>query len=302
MAADENPEQQQPRRETSQDLEPLLALIRRAFTQARDSGKEDWHRMYAGVLKNRMLLLTDGDFDEAEWGASGFTTLLELFRDVLRVDRGVKPPIVELLDRDQLELPIPDALRGSLTRPFAAHPTTEHPTSDSRRWRIRRDLWDAVLGVRDPDAFVWEEGTVIRVPQDEALGHAGPRLPTLTGPELDAWQSEYAGEQPTDARFSSVLESWARGDTPTATLPRHLQHLWYARLKRLVRERLESWFQENSLLVPGDMIELPATGRVRQSDPTSALRALVLACVRVMTEEELRDLRLPPSAILRSRH
>lgn len=292
MTADEVP--------GSEAREALLALILQAFALAKQSGKENWHQMYAGVLKNRMLLLTDGTFDQANWGATGFTSLLTWFPEVLRIDRRIKPPMVELLDPERVEPISGDAM--AIQPPLSVvHPTAERPTSDSRAWRIRRDLWDAVLGVRDPDAFVWQDGTVIRVPQDEATGHTGARLPTLTGPELDSLQREFANEQPPDAQYSTILASWASGDSRTAELPRHLQHLWYARLKRAVRDRLESWFKDNGMAAPEDMIELPLTGRVRQADSATALRALVVACVAVMTEDELRDLRLPPAAVLRSR-
>jgi len=283
------------------DWEVLTTLILRAFVLARASGKEDWHRMYAGVLKNRLLLITDSRFDQARWGATLFTALLERLPDLVRVDRSVTPPMVELVDRDRLQ-----TLEASLDRPPAElvveHPTSEHPTSDTRRWRIRRDLWDAVLGVRDADAFIWEHGDVIRLPQDEAAGHEGARLPTLTGPELDSWQGDFASEQPPDAGYATVLDGWARGDHSTAELPRHLRHLWYARLKRLVRDRLEDWFEQQGIAVPADMIELPSTGRIRRSESGSDLRKLVVACVRVMTDDELRELRLPPEAVLRMRN
>ena len=283
----------------SEARQTLLALILHAYAVAKSSGKENWDRMYAGVLKNRMLVLTDGRFDQADWGATGFTSVLEFFPDVLRVDRGTKPPMVQLLDPGLV-----DSLSANPTvtsKPTAVEqPAAARPAADSRAWRIRRDLWDAVLGVRDPDAFIWENGAVVRVPQDQAMGLSGVRLPTLTGPELDSLQREFADQHTRDARYSSILETWARGDIRTAGLPRQLQHLWYAELKRHVRQRLEDWFEENGVPVPADMIELPSSGRVRGADSTSALRALVVACVQVMTEDELRQMRLPPAAVLKS--
>lgn len=277
----------------------LLALLLRAFAVAKRSGKPDWHLMYAGVLKNRILLLTGNRFDQAEWGHQSFTSLVEMFPETFRVDREQNPPLIELLNPEQLEALLSSG--PSDPESAAAHPTVEPPALDSRGWRIRRDLWDAVLGVRDPDAFIWEDGAVIRVPQDLALEHSGPRLPTLTGSELDALQRQFADEQPSEGRYAGVLASWAEGDTRTADLPRQLQHLWYARLKRAVRTRLENWFGENGIDVPADMIQLPASSHERPPKSTSALRALVLACVQQMTEEELQELRLPPMAILRLR-
>ncbi len=282
------------------DWERLETLIRRAFLLAKDSGKEDWHHMYAGVLKNRLLTLTDGHFDERDWGAATFTSLIESLTQLLRVDRGVRPPMVELVEPDELEAAPTEVLPSIPTRSPEEPATAAGHSSDSRRWRIRKDLWDAVLGVRDPSAFVWDGRVVTRVPQEQAHDE-GCRLPTLTGPDLDAWQSDFAQEQAPDPAYASVLDSWARGATPTAKLPRHLQHLWYARLKTLVRSRLETWFAEHDIMPPADMIEMPSSHRARPGDTASELRELVVACVQVMTEAELRGMCLPSEAVLRSR-
>ena len=285
---------------TGADWASLEMLIRRAFLLAKDSGKEDWHLMYAGVLKNRLLTLTDGQFDEGDWGAATFTSLTESLPQLLRVDRGVHPPMVELLEPDELAATPPKVIPSIPTRDPEARATEAGHESDSRRWRVRKDLWDAVLGVRDPSAFVWDGRMATRVPQDQAHDEER-RLPTLTGPDLDAWQSDFAQEQAPDPMYASILESWARGATPTAKLPRHLQHLWYARLKTLVRSRLESWFDDKHITPPADMIEVPSTPRARSGDTALELRELVVACVQVMTEAELRGMRLPPEAVLRSR-
>jgi hypothetical protein len=295
-----DPDEQKPDTGASPDRDRLLGLIRRAFADAKASGKEDWHLMYAGVLKNRILILTNRTFDESEWGASGFTALLGFFPEVLRVHRtGKQPPIVELLDREQLEERLIDPVPGS--DPIPEHPAIEQPPTDPRRWRIRKDLWDAVLGVRDSAAFVWENGTAARVPNDDASRHDGPRLPTVTGLELDTWRSEFAAEQSPESRYASVLNSWVRNDTPTEGLPRQLQHLWFGHLKSRVRDRLESWFTEQKVAVPDDLIEVPRSVHLRQAgDAATPLRALVIACVQVMTEDELNALSLPAAAVLRA--
>jgi len=196
--------------------------------------------MYAGVLKNRLLTLTDGQFDEGDWGAATFTSLIESLPQLVRVDRGVRPPMVELLEPDELEAAPTEVIPSIPTRASEERATEAGHSSGSRRWRIRKDLWDAVLGVRG--AFIWDGRMATRVPAEQAHDEER-RLPTLTGPDLDAWQSEFAQAQAPDPAYAGILESWARGATPTAKLPRHLQHLWYARLKTLVRSRLESWFE-----------------------------------------------------------
>jgi hypothetical protein len=277
----------------------LRALILEAFAAARDAGKPDWHRMYAGVLKNRMLTLTSGEFDEAEWDATSFTGLLDVYPRLVRIDRTVKPPIVELTEEALGEVATSrETIRQPMTR---EHPTSDPATVDSRGWRLRRDLWDAVMAVRDPEAFIWEGGAVVRVPQDQGEDTSSQlRLPTLTGPELDEWQHAFASEHEADERFKAIVDSWAKGDSRTADLPVQLRHLWYARLKRHVRERLEQWFTEHGIEPPADMIELPSSKRA-QGAPVSDLRRLVIQCVEVMTDDELRAISLPATVLLRVR-
>lgn len=285
-------------------LREAAELVRRAFWLARDSGKEDWRRMYAGVLKNRMLLLKNGESDPTGWGGPSFTGFLEKLPEVVSVDRTVRPPMVELVQTDQLVLPGTATAAPNETGPeptAGTHPTIEPPASDSRDWRIRRDLWDAVMAVRDPDAFLWRDGSVLRVPQDQANESPGVMLPTLTGPDLDEWQRQFAEGLTTDPGHSALLTGWKRGDIRTANLPPQVRHAWYAYLKRSVRSRLEEWFAANTIPIPADLVGLPTHVVPEKRESTTSLRALVVACVEVMTEEELEKVWLPPRALLRVR-
>jgi len=66
---------------------------------ARHTRKPDWYRMSAAVLKNRLLLLTDRQFDEADYGASTFNAFLKTGTGFVSLDPSTHPPTVLLIDR-----------------------------------------------------------------------------------------------------------------------------------------------------------------------------------------------------------
>ena len=54
-------------------MQEAQQLIVSAYERARSSGKLDWNKMTMAVLKNRLLDLTQGAFDETTYGATSFT-------------------------------------------------------------------------------------------------------------------------------------------------------------------------------------------------------------------------------------
>ncbi|MDQ2759605.1 MAG: hypothetical protein M3Y17_03985 [Actinomycetota bacterium] len=279
--------------------EALLALILEAFAVARRAGKEDWHLMYAGPLKNRILLLCGGKLSEPEWESTPFTKLLQRFPETLAVDFGQALPVVELLSQGRVESSAASPEVGTVERPGDA-PAAIPGGNEVRRWRLRSDLWDAVMGIHASDVFLWKDGAVSRVPPEEADNDADALpLPTLTGPELDAWQKDFAAELAADDRYASVVESWGRGASPTSALPRHLQHLWYGRLKTLVRARIEEWFGQNGITLPHDVVQKPTDPLRASRSGSTPLRVFVERCIGVMTEEELAELRFPAAVPMR---
>ncbi len=273
--------------------EALLALLLEAFAAAKRSGKDPWYLMNAGPLKNRVLLLCGGRLPEPEWDSTPFTLLLQRFPDTLRVHFERHPPVVELLEEGRLEssMASPDPGVSDTPRDVLS---VDLETDDARRWRLRRDLWTSVMSVRAPGVFVWKNDNAVHLPTEDPDAVTDcPRLPTLTGSELDDWQAGFASRLPEDETFGPVLARWARGEAPTSALPRHLQHLWYAQLKRLVRDRLEAWFAAQHLPVPVDLVRLPTDPRHLPSGTTSDLRTFVTRCVESMSDAELADLRIP---------
>src|SRR5262245_29507279 len=117
-----------------QDANAAATLVRRAFDRARSSGKEDWHRMTVPVLKNRLLLVTEGTFRESDFGAVSFRDFLKrLPGGVVPLDESQNPAVVQLVTDE-----IPH--RGE-HRPFFP--------------RIRPDLWRAVLDYSSGRRYSW---------------------------------------------------------------------------------------------------------------------------------------------------
>ena len=98
-------------------------LILAAFAAARASGKKDWREMTTPVLKNRLLKLTDGSFDESVHTTNGMRGLVELYPDLLELDRTGPYPVARLLWRGDVadhraSLPfevVPDDWRRKVT-------------------------------------------------------------------------------------------------------------------------------------------------------------------------------------------
>lgn len=286
----------------------VARLISTAFAQAREAGKENWTRMQAGVLKNRLLLLTDGEFDERQWGAKSFTSFLKLFPDLLHVDHDLRPPIVEWHET-VAERPRP-------TPPPEPTTTTAPPESvpdGPRNWRIREDLWLAVMDVHRRGEYIWDSGEAKLVPSaidggpEAGREDEGPSelvLPTLTPEELGIWRREFAeGQTRINSGLSAILQRWLDLETPTTALPRQVRTAWFGELKRRVLARLDMWFSANSIRPPDDLRGVPVSRRqVRASDPpaTDELRTMIVRCVEAMTRDELESLKLPATAVLRA--
>lgn len=276
----------------------LVAIVVAAFDAARESGKEPWREMQAGVLKNR-ILLDNKDFTETDFGAPTFTTLLEAISDVVRIDRSRKPALVVLQGEPATDSGPP------LGRPRSADTLDVQPARDSRaRWKVRSDVWDAIMNVGADAVYVWDDGSVRRVAKaDLRQDDPRPVLPTLTSEELTQWQRDFGTQEGAgDRELAATLERWASREESTWALPRPVRNRWFAHLKLLVRRRLEQWFEDRGQPLPADVFEETSTARPspESSEGPSALRAMVIRTVEAMTRTELEALPLPAAAVLRA--
>ena len=269
-------------------------LLRQAFEMARRTGRPDWFRMALPVLKNRILQLTHREFREADYGGGSFRGLLHQVGDLVFLDDTHTPPLVTLIGHEE--------------EPAAAVAPMDTPELRVGS-KIRPDLWDAILDYSSGATYVWDSvhGTARRAEVDGET----PVLPTAKPEDLAAWRQEFLEkcEGTATAADRERVVLWKDEARPTASLPPHLRGRWVALLKRKIADRILTWFAEHGIEAPADLILVPPaeiatseSGRGRPSGETVAeLRALLIECIGVMTEEELCELRLPPAVVLRAR-
>lgn len=78
----------------------FLALVLRAFADARAKRKRNWRRMELGVLKNRLLQRTHRGFRETDYGAKTLAELVAWFPEELALAGGRRPVVTLLKDID----------------------------------------------------------------------------------------------------------------------------------------------------------------------------------------------------------
>jgi hypothetical protein len=238
--------------------------------------------MTIAVLKNRLLNLTDRSFQEKDYGARTIAEFVRRYPDLLLLDDSSFPPKVRLRTSD----------------------TTTTAPADVHRSRIRPDLWKAIVDYQSGLTYIWD-GEAARPADDLSADEAEQQrvLPTLSVEELDVWRREFLDNVEELIRDdSSAMEQarrWIDSRLGTPYLPASLRTPWNQELKRRVIDRLATWFAAQELPAPADLLQARPVGR---SQPVGAdtLRQLILRCVQVMTENELRQMNLPPSAVLRA--
>lgn len=264
-------------------------LIRRAFEAARDSEVADWRSMTSAVLKNRILDITDREFDEGRWGAEDFRGFVGQFEEIVEVDPSKRPPRVIYL---------PETIDAEVQSPDAGEGTAITRVASGRSKRIRQDLWRAIVDYSSGQIYVWDDEMAVPKGGD---ADTRPVLPTLDQAEVRRWRGDFleGTTLPEDADLGPYLAAWAKSEGGTPGLPGPLRQQWIESFKNRVAQRLLDWFSENSIVPPSDLVE---DARAKRGAPTNveALRSYVMDCVRMMNRAELEDLRLPPSAALRA--
>ncbi|WP_409141896.1 hypothetical protein [Cellulosimicrobium sp. RS] len=256
----------------SSDLAGLRDLVRQAFEQARQSGRQEWQVMTTAVLKNRLLQLTSRQFSESTYGVDAVLDLVRLIPDTVSVDDSTKPPRVTLLSAATRE-PQP-------SRPEVA--------------RIRTDLWNAVFDFSGPGEYIWNGTQAEQAVTPTPTGAL--RLPTLTEAEFDGWRHEFSLQHP-----DLDLEAWGQKAYSTYGLPGALRGQWNRFIRFKALGRLHMWFDENKISPPSDMVEYTEsrTDSTTNNSETEALRRYLLKCVAEMRPSELRALLIPASVAAR---
>jgi hypothetical protein len=230
------------------------------------------------VLKNRILLLTGGQFRESEFGASSFREFLGgLPSGLLARDESQPPGFVILSSGD------------------AATASAQGP----RYARVRSDLWRAALDYSSGQRYVWDAS--LKQARLAKTDEPGPYMPTISATEFKAVRLAFADNL--KARVSGDpgdrLAVWAAEGLPTAFLPPRLRPLWNVELKRQVEARLQPWFAANQVEPPSSFTYEWQVSP--EKGTTDQLRHFILSCIKAMSEQELAELRIPPRVALRVR-
>lgn len=255
-------------------------LVRRAFQLAKDSGKDTWQRMAIPVLKNRILLLTGGQFKESEFDATSFRDFLNrLPEGVVTVDESQPPGFVNLCSDDK--------------------PSTS-PGVDPQHARVRSDLWRAALDYSSGQRYVWD--AQLNQARVARAGEVGPFMPTISADDFRALRASFADAHKNgpEGGLTERLMRWASEGLPTMFLPARLRPLWNIELKRQVETRLRPWLQQNNFEAPPDFTYAWQAGAAPRSG-VDQLRQFVINCVKVMSEQELASLPIPARAAMRVR-
>lgn len=205
--------------------DPFKELLERAFAAARDSGKRDWNRMIAAVLRNRLLQLTNHHFQIQDFGSSSLIELVSRYRDLVAIDRTAKPLVIEWLGA--APAPAPGASR------------------------VRPDLWQAILDLASGSQYEWD----VAARRTRPVPKADPRrrLPTVDAATLATWRSAFAKAQEstlTNPRDLERLRAWLATALGRQGLPGALRTRWNDHLKHEVVARLTSWFQDSGHELP----------------------------------------------------
>ncbi|MGK3201056.1 hypothetical protein [Amycolatopsis sp. MEPSY49] len=265
-------------------------LVLAAFTEARSSGRPNWNVMTTAVLKNRILDATDRTFKEREYGVSTILEFVHLFPELLSVDSTSKPPLVTL----------------TATESLPELPSSEHEEDTHRRNpRVRPDLWRAIVDYRSENSYVWD--TVARIARVADAEDENPELPTLSSSTVARMRVKFAEEVRPTGVAEQILNEWLERNYSNTFLPTPLRGQWAGFFRQEVLERIRRFFDENGLALPEDLLiedsHPPAkttNSSVSNDTELTRLRSLVQRCVAVMTKEELSDLRISPSVMVRA--
>lgn len=263
------------------DMLACRYLILEAFDIARASGKVDWEEMTLAVLKNRLLDVTSGGFSEIDYGAPNMAYFSYLFSDLLQVVDWTATP-----QRVRLET-------GAATNVQTSSP----PAASAPDQRLRSDLWNAFFDYRAHDSYVWDmelQKAIAGVPGEKRL-----LIPSLTPQEEAKLREKFRATLSEETVDLSDVDEWILKRLGTASLPAPLRRSWNRFLREQITERVNSFFANNALEIPRDLLAEESV-RAHSKSAISPLRELVLRCIATMTDEELSNLSFSAGVVLRA--
>lgn len=266
-------------------LDDAEEMVLNAFRLAREADKPDWASMAVPVLKNRLLQLSSGAFREQDFGSPNiwhFVTLFPAFLDCA----GVRPS-------ERVELRNPDLIEAETSHAAAS-------LDPVARGRIRDDLWRAVFDYKSGITYVWDEA-IGRAREATSRDAEAIRVPTVTEADLRESRAEFVRTQGAVSEHDALrLGKWISGTGATVALPKFYRQLWNAHLKSHAAERLRTFFIQEGLDVPSDLIASVDPPPAKESVVEHARRRAHLY-IDAMTGEELSRLSIELSVVARVR-
>lgn len=220
-----------------------MELVRAAFLQAQRKLGADATTMTLGVLKNRLLQITDRRFDPSEFGAQDMREFVNFLAPEIKFTNVQPHGKVELLaacaDKSNSLFEISGREKNQSLEQSAS---VIQNAAQLHGNRIREDLWVAVLDYASGQTYVWDEQQGRARSAKEV--DQQPRMPTLTPVELGEWRQTFLNER--RAELSGIdlvtVQRWQEQGLPTTYLPLALQQPWNRELTLRVRQRLHDFF------------------------------------------------------------
>lgn len=218
-----------------------LKLVNVAFMQAQRKMGTNATSMSLGVLKNRLLQITDRRFDPKEFGASDMRSFVAMLEPHVVLSHETPHGEVQLVAsraRESVSKPIP-ARRLTNTNSVTDRAPDE---ALKRNGRIREDLWVAIMDYTSGQTYVWDER--FGVARVSSGVEDFPMMPTLTAIELGEWRRTFLSEHRNDIQDSDLASAlrWEELGLATSYLPAQLQQPWNRELALRVRQRLQEFF------------------------------------------------------------
>lgn len=215
-------------------------LVRTAFLQAQQKFGPQTQTMTLAVLKNRLLQITNREFQPQDFGVKDLKAFITLLAPGFRLTG--KPP------RLFVELCSPSEAHNSLAEaPKPSAPEVEETSTSGTpvlpsSGRIRSDLWLAIIDYTSGLTYVWDQRSGNARP--ERPGDNEPRMPTLTQEELTDWRQTFLDTHRQVLSGTALVSAqhWQEQGLSTNYLPVELQQPWNRELTLRVRLRLQEFF------------------------------------------------------------
>lgn len=224
-----------------------LELVVAAFLHAQRKLGSEATTMTIGVLKNRLLQITDRRFDPKDFGVADIRGFLAMLAPQVLITKKTAHGEVTLTgapDSAHAARAAPGKRRTNDVSPMPVAPA-EVPldllTPDGRN---RPDLWAAVMDYASGATYVW----------DERMGEARPRrgmevlpvMPTVTSVELGEWRRTFVNEHKVGLEGGDLASAlrWQEQGLATVYLPAKLRQPWNRELGLRVRQRLQGFFAQ----------------------------------------------------------